>query len=251
MRIYTDESSTQPDQGSYMLIGGIICDVETSKEVRKAIKLLKSSHNLSNNFEFHFSRINSRQVEIYKKLCDIFSDFYHQKCPYKRGFKEAKVYRRLCFEVMLILHAKIDHSKFSDGDAELGFFRFYYALLSNAIQKHYDKERGFHITIDDITTKDPRRVPNLHKRLNQTLPGVEAPVKNVDPQNSKDELLLQMADVILGSVSFAWNKQPTDTSKNNDAKREVVKHLEDKLDIQLSKPTYSGKSFNIWELIMG
>lgn len=251
MRIYTDESCTQADQGNYMLIGGIVCDKETSKEIRKAIQLLKNNQGLPLGFEFHFANIQPNKIEIYKKLCDIFFNFYNQKCSYQRGIQELRIYRRICFEGMLISHTKINHSKFSQGDAELGFFQFYHTLLAHALRKHHFAERQFHITIDAISTKNPKMVPNLHQRLNTScLPEVAEPIKTIQPQDSKAELLLQMADVILGSVSFAWNKLPTQSSKTIDAKREVVEYVEKKLGKPLSKPTYFATSFNIWELDM-
>lgn len=251
MRIYTDESCTQADQGKVMLIGGVICDEETAKEIRQAIKSLKEDLGLAHDFEFHFAKMKPSQVGTYKKFCDIFCEFYAQKTPYKRGVKEPRIYRRICFEGLLITHAKINHLQFSDGDAELGFFRFYYTLLTHVLQKHYDAERPFHIVIDAINTKNRQVIPNLHQRLNYfALPGILEPVKLLHRQDSRAELLLQMSDVILGCVSFAWNKLPTQSSKIIDAKREVVRHLEIKLAKNLSEPTYFAHSFNVWELKM-
>ncbi|GAB1543145.1 hypothetical protein NUACC21_58190 [Scytonema sp. NUACC21] len=250
MRIYTDESCTQPDQGPYLLIGGIVTDKETSKEVRKAIQVLKNKHNLQNDFEFHFSDIRDNNIEVYQELCSIFCNFYEQKCSYKRGLQTPRIYRRVCFDVILIPHSKIDHLKFSQGDSEIGFFQFYYTFLASVLKKHYCSDRKFHITIDAIRTKNPRMVPKLHKRLQTCLPDVQEPVKTIQPQDSKAELLLQMADVILGSVSFSWNKSKTETSSRIDAKRKVVQHLEENLGQPLNQTTYFAKSFNIWELTL-
>lgn len=251
MRVYTDESCTQADQGPVMLIGGIICDRQTAKEIRQAIQSLKQSLGLSHDFEFHFTKMKPAQVETYKKLCDVFCEFYEQKCSDKRGIKEPRVYRRICFESIVISHAKINHSQFSTGDAELGFFRFYYTLLAHVLKKHYFPEQPFQIIIDAISTKNRQAVPNLHQRLNTfALSDIPEPVELLHRQDSQAELLLQMSDVILGCVSFAWNKLPTQSSKIIDAKRQVVQHLAQKLGKNLSKPTYSGNSFNIWELEM-
>lgn len=166
MRIYTDESCTKADQGPFMLIGGIICDKKTSKEIRQDIKLLRTDLNLPAEFEFHFANIQLKYVEAYKKLVDVFFNFYKLKCQYQRGLEETRTYRELCFEAMLIPHAKIDHHKFSGGDAELGFFQFYYTLLAHSIRKHYVADQKFRVTIDAINTKNPHVVPNLQKRLN-------------------------------------------------------------------------------------
>ncbi len=252
MRIYTDESRTKADQGPFMLIGGIICDKETSKEIRQDIKLLKTNPNLPAEFEFHFAKIQPRYIEFYKKLVDVFFNFYDPKCQDKRGLEKQKTYRKLCFEALLIPHEKIDHHKFSGGDAELGFFQFYYTLLAHSIKKHHVAGKKFHVTIDAINTRNHQMVPNLHKRLNSCcLPSFTDPVLTVHRQNSKAELLLQMADVILGSVSFTWNKLPTVTNMSNEtmkAKREVAQYVETKLGKSLSKKTYHTASFNIWEL---
>lgn len=96
MRIYTDESCTKADQGPFMLIGGIICDKETSKEIRQDIKKLKIALNLPAEFEFHFANIQPKYVEDYKKLVDVFFNFYEPKCQYQRGWgksSEERIYR--------------------------------------------------------------------------------------------------------------------------------------------------------------
>jgi hypothetical protein len=148
-----------------MLIGGVLCDPETAKELRSSIQSLKQSLGLAHDFEFHFTKMKPAQVETYKKLCDLFCDCYAQKCSYKRGFQEPRVYRRICFESIVISHAKINHLQFSDGDPELGFFRFYYTLLAHVLKKHYCAEYLFQIIIDAINTKNRQAVPNLHQRL--------------------------------------------------------------------------------------
>lgn len=251
MRIYTDESCTQADQGSHMLIGGIICDKETSKEMRKAVQRLLDNYQglIPNNFEFHFSHMKPDQVNIYMKLCDIFFDFFQEKCLYKRGLKQSRTYRRACFEAMVIEHAKIDHNRFSGGDRELGFFQFYYTLLAHTIKKHYIPDNQFHITIDAISTKNPQMLPNLHRRLNSCcLPEIEPPICNINKQNSKAELMLQMTDVILGCISFTWNKKLVTSNPRNDAKRTVSQYVESKLGKPLTQPSYYAESFNIWEI---
>ena len=254
MRIYADESCTQADQGDYMVIGGITCSKDTSKEIRKKINKLLSNNNLGKNFEFHFSQIKTKEIDIYKKLIDIFSEFYSKKNNYKSGINQSKIYREICFDSILIEQSKIDHNLFNNGDAELGFFRFYYHLLSSTVNKYYVNGKEFHITIDAIRTKNPKMVPNLQKRLFKSVNNLSPnPVKMVQRQDSRAEVLLQMTDVILGCVSFKWNRetkicQNTKLNAKNLAKREVYNYLEKNLKIDLLKETIPGRSFNIWKL---
>jgi hypothetical protein len=182
MRIYADESCTRANQGLYMVIGGIICDKETVKLIRKEINQLKKDENLPSDFEFHFSQMNVNNIELYKKLIDIFFKFYIEKCDVKRGIiaNEQKIYRKICFEALLIEHNKIDHNLYSGGDAELGFFRFYYQMLSNAVKKHYVEGKQFHITIDKINTTDKKIVHNLQSRLfNDLIHITPNPIQNL------------------------------------------------------------------------
>jgi hypothetical protein len=249
MRIYADESCTRANQGLYMVIGGIICDKETVKLIRKEINQLKKDENLPSDFEFHFSQMKVDNVELYKKLIDIFFKFYFEKCDIKRGINEQRFYRKICFEALLIEHNKIDHNLYSAGNSELGFFRFYYQLLFYSVKKHYVKGKQFHITIDRINTTDKKIVHDLQSRLfNELIDITPNPIQNLQKQDSKAELMLQMADVILGLVSFSWNKLPGESSTRLDAKRSVVEYAIDKHKVDYSKTTYKTCSFNIWNL---
>lgn len=252
MRIYADESCTKADQGDYMAIGAITCSKDTSKKIRQEIN--KLLNNNTKNFEFHFSQIKPNQVDIYKQLIDIFSKFYSKKNNYKCGINKLKIYREICFDLILIEHSKINHNLFNNGDAELGFFRFYYHLLHSTVSKYYISGKEFHITIDAIRTKNPKMVPNLHRRLFESVNSLSPnPVKTIQRQDSKAEPLLQMTDVILGCVSFKWNRerkisQNTELSLKNQARREVYSYLEKKIKIDLLEETIPGRSFNIWKI---
>lgn len=254
MRIYTDESCTKADQGDYMVIGGITCSKEISKNIRKKIKNLKTKHNLNNKFEFHFSEIKPNQIKIYQELIDIFHEFYSQNRNYKCGVENQKTYREISFDSILIEHLKINHNRFSQGDAELGFFRFYYHLLKFTVKKHYKQEKKFHITIDAIRTKDPKMVPNLEKRLKESVNNLNPnPIGRLQRQDSKEELLLQITDVILGCISFRWNQkakiaQSPQSSSRIQAKIQVYQYLEKKVNIDLIRETTPYRSFNIWKI---
>ena len=249
MRIFTDESCTKSNQGPFMLIGGIVCDVETAKDLRKEIAAFRTAKGLSPKFEFHFSEIDQNSKDLYKDYASLFFKFYEEKCEYTRGIEKGRRFRRACFEIALLEHSKIDHWKFSGGDPEIGFFRFYHTLLKHCCRKHYVGGRRFHITIDNITTSNRTLVPSLIKRLRDScLPKYADPVHDVSRQDSKVEPLLQLSDVILGAVSFAWNRQDWTQSSKWKAKNEVANHVAKLYGKPLTKTTFPGASFNIWQV---
>lgn len=259
MRIYADESCTQSNDGDYMVIGAITCDQETDKEIRNAIKSFNLS--IEKTSEYHFSKIRKpRTVQHYKSYCDIFFDFYNQKREYKCGLSTPRIYRRICFDALVIEHSKIDHQRFSYGDSQLGFFKFYHTLLCHITKKHYCSTKSFLVTIDDITLKRPTTLTDLHTRLLFSLVQFSeinlfngnciTPIQPIQPQDSKVDTLLQMADVMVGAVAFAWNRSAELSSSPINAKREVVQHIESKLGRKLSEVNYPNRSFNIWRLDM-
>lgn len=247
MRIFADESCTQPNDGGFMVIGCLTCDSETAADFRKEIGLLNSK--ISKQSEYHFANIGKHRTAChYKQLCDIFFDFHNQKCSYKRGLDKARYYRRVCFDAIIIDHKKTDHVKFSAGDSQIGFFRFYKTILLHIVKKHYNNA-DLIITMDEITLKKTFILSDLHQQMNKKL-GDRNIIAKLQKQDSKAELLLQVADVLTGAVAFAWNRQECSLSTRNQAKLSVVQHIESRLGRSLTRLDSPGRSFNIWQLRM-
>lgn len=230
-----------------MVIGCLTCDIKTASDVRKEITLLNAE--ISKQSEYHFADISKpRTAAHYMKLCDIFFGFHEQRCSYKRGMHQRKYYRRVCFDAILINHKRIDHHRFSDGNSQIGFFRFYKTLLLHVVKKHHCSSE-FLITIDEITLKKTFVLTELQNQMNAQLGSINA-ITGLQKQDSKADLLLQMADVLTGAVAFAWNRQECNSSTRNQSKLAVVQHIETKLGRSLATSNHPTRSFNVWRLEM-
>jgi hypothetical protein len=124
--------------------------------------------------------------------CDLIDLFYH-----------SDVAPVLSFRCLVV--AKSDDVSQTAGKTEkdLGFFKAYYTLLSKRLKPGTDN----HITIDERTSPRPRAVEELGERLNWT-GGREKPpfrVASCKMARSKDDDLLQLADVLCGAVAWAYN----------------------------------------------
>jgi hypothetical protein len=246
MRIFGDESCVTSNDGEYLVIGALSCDKETAKDIRK--KIYELNRIKGKTSEYHFTDVGNKRgnTKNYQDFLDIFIAAYKQKRTYQTGLEEKRYYRHLCFDALLIEHDKIDHSQFSDGDHQMGFFRFYYTLLETVIKKHYHNQDNVVITIDKIDLKKPELIINLKERLDTIVV-----IDSLNPQDSTDEPLLQLADVITGMISFKWNrweKSEMFPSVRNQAKKEVVEYFEANSGISLKTTTFHAKSFNIWQL---
>ena len=145
------------------------------------------------------------------------------------------------FRCIVIDTHLLDHQTFNKGDRELGFYKFYYQLVSRNMQA----ESLYSLYTDDRTNRKNNRLEVLRivsNRYWKKKSGVE-PLRAVEPRSSHDEDLLQLTDVILGAIGYAWNN-----NNNSPAKLELVAYIAKQLgwpSLQVATPP-SFTRFNIW-----
>lgn len=278
INIYADETCTHPSQGKYLIISAITLESEVAKPIRKRINSLKAKLPQS---EFHFTKLTKHTVHRYKQLIDLFFEYYHQKESYKRGISKPRAYRKIMFDALFVEHQKIDNVTFNDGDAKLGFLRFYKTLLEFLVKKYYLQGQQFYIVPDDINLKKGLLTVNEHEiqqgalsdaetssarvaplegfdsvkhlinqdfELNNGIPNV---IHQIQKQQSHSEPLLQLTDVILGLLKCKFNDSNLTNSKREKARREVLSYFEQRCEearIRLDlRNSYPYRSFNFWE----
>jgi hypothetical protein len=262
INIYADETCTHPSHGKYLMISAITLEQEIAKEIRKKINSLKA--NLPQS-EFHFTKLTKNTVHQYQQLIDLFFEYYNQKESYKRGISQPRAYRKITFDALFVEHQKIDNITFNDGDAKLGFLRFYKTLLEFLVRKYYLQEQQFYIVPDDINLKKGLLTVNEHEiqlegfdsvkhlinqdfELNNGIPNV---IHRIQKQQSHAEPLLQLTDVILGLLKCKFNDSNLTGSKREKARREVLSYFEQRCEearIKLDLGNgYPYRSFNLWE----
>jgi hypothetical protein len=153
---------------------------------------------------------------------------------------------------------KIDHRKFSNGNAETGYYKFVYQLLCQNIHKDrqlfgvQDKYLVFHDTVSaairqQASLGELKRILNNSPKLMTDLNSLN-PVRDIQPLDSKQSLPLQLTDILTGAVRHAFELKGN-YSDSSPAKKVVIEHLQDTLGItNLASPTtYGREKFNTWE----
>jgi hypothetical protein len=263
MVVYADETCTHSSHGKYMIISAITLEKDIASDLRKQINTLSKKLPQS---EFHFSKMTPSTVDIYKKIVDLFFDFYDQKQNQKRGIEKLKTYRKICFDAIIIEHKKVNHPRFNQGDEKLGFLRFYKTLLKFIVKKYYRENETFYIVPDDLHLKKGLLLIEVEKKFIEGFDsvqhlinldfqqdyGVHNVINKIQKQNSKAEPLLQMIDVILGLVMYNFNGCNYQNSNRGKAKQDVLLYFQQKCTqrkIKLSLDTISSyRSFNLWLL---
>lgn len=260
--IYADETCTHQSQGKYLIISAITLKQQIAKDIRKRINSLKT--NLPQS-EFHFTKVTKNTVNQYKQLVDLFFEYYNQKDSHKQGISKPKAYRQITLDALFVEHQKIDNVTFNDGDAKLGFLRFYKTLLEFLVKKYYLQGESFYIFPDDINLKKGLLTINEHEiqlegfqsvrhLINENFElenGVPNIINQIQKQQSHSEPLLQLIDVLLGILKCKFNDSNLTGSNREKARREVLSYFEQRCEearikLDLGK-MYPYRSFNLWE----
>lgn len=129
------------------------------------------------------------------------------------------------------------------GDPELGFYKFYFLLLSRRILPRNE----YHIYLDERSSnRDGRRLGDLKDCVNgwcaRNRTGGIWPVRTLEPRDSKTDDLIQLGDVILGAVGRRCNSVTGSESKDT-----LTAHVEARVGRPLDRGTTGDvRPFNVW-----
>lgn len=218
IHVYCDESSINE---RYMLIGSIWLAKDDIGSLEFRVMEIRKEFNWFH--EFKWNKVHKCNISLYKALVDAFFESSAD------------------FNCIVIDNSKVDHAKWNEGDKELGFYKFYYTLLTNKMQNgcHY------YIFTDDRSNRKKSRLHDLKTYLSISANRLhETVVRSIQPVDSKKMDLIQLTDVLLGAVGFMWNS----TDRINSHKTELCRHIEAKgYKLRLPTVPYQRK-FNVWKL---
>jgi hypothetical protein len=220
--IYSDESNIQGQR--YMLIGGLWVADTALPAIRAEIDQLRYQTNLYG--ELKWKKVSQTKLSVYQGFVDIF------------------MRQPLVFNCIVVDVTTLDHSTFNRGDDELGFYKFYYLLISRKLLPG----RNYLVFTDHRSNRKSSRLEVLKIVTNRwwakqhSQPGA-APVRAVEARDSKQEDLIQLGDVLLGAVGYTWNGR-----QSSPAKMALISYIQQKLGgMPLHRATPANRQkFNIW-----
>lgn len=225
--IYCDESrqdlivqkSSVDTHNRYVCIGGIMLPTEKREEAKDSIKKLKKNYDLYG--ELKWGNVSPNKIDFYLELVDL---FFSTDCS-------------IDFRTVVIDANDVNNEAFNDSDHELGYYKFYYQLLYHWIEMQH----RYYIFTDYKTNKDRTRLSNLKDILNRAC-GSDI-IELIQAINSKESLLLQLQNVLMGAVGYKFNYG---VHGKSEAKKAVVDRIEKHLGYPI-RPTSKGyKKFNVF-----
>lgn len=219
--LYCDENNIQA--AHYMLIGGLWLRQPLEETLRAHLTQVRQQFNMT--AEFKWTKVSQAKIPAYQAWVDGFFTL-----------REAE------FRCIVVDTTLLDYHTYHKNDQELGFYKFYYQLVSRNIQPG----NLYWLYTDERTNRKKNRLDVLKIITNRYWKKKAncEPLRAVEPRRSHGEDILQLADVLLGAVGYAWNE-----GKNSPAKMELMAHIAKRLgrpSLRLAtSPSF--KRFNIWQ----
>lgn len=223
--VYCDE--TLPDlftssspKGRYLMIGSLWLPSDLREEVKDRVNGLRKRHAVYG--EMKWRKLSPSKATFYNELLDLFMSFGSD----------------LRFRCIAVDHQAMNVN-LHNGDAELGFYKFYYQVLH-----HWILDQNEYVVFCDLKrNRDRTRLITLKRILNNA--NRTSIISNVQSLPSSEVVLLQMCDVLLGAASARMNK----LAGLGSAKEGVIAHLERRLNCSRLGPTHRAEDkFNIFKI---
>lgn len=222
IEVYCDESRPEALFGEnskdrFMVIGGIWIPKQERENVKNNIKTLQNKHNLYG--EIKWKNVSPSKIEFYLDLIDLFF-----------------MTESLRFRCIVVDGKEVDVEVYHNSDSELGFYKFYYQLLFHWCEPL----ESYWIFLDYKKNKQSDRLHTLEKVLNNA---TFSHIKDVQAIESKQSLLIQLADVLIGAVGYKFNGY-----NSSDAKLKLIERIEEYIGRTIQKTFKSARKFNVFEI---
>lgn len=208
--IYCDESChLQHDHKKFMFLGSVSSAYPQVKRHCRRIEELKRSHNFY--AEIKWANVSMSKLRFYLDLVDYFFD------------------TDLRFRAI-----GIEKSRIKCDDFNTSFDDFYYKMYYQLLNYNIDTLCHYNVYLDIKDTLSALKVRKLKEILNVKF-GVFRNVQNI---RSDESLLMQLADFLMGAISYNVN----DEVKANPAKVQIIEKISRHAQLpELGKTNYSDK----------
>jgi hypothetical protein len=222
--VYCDESRhDRPETHRFMAIGGLWVPALDKPDLTRALQRLRNSVGLRG--EAKWQKVSFSHLAGYQYLVDFF--FEHPSLQYR---------------VIVVDQSRVDIDRFHEGDAELGFYKFYYEML----EKWIEPANEYLVLLDFKQNRGAMRYADLKSVLQRHATKNGACVADVTIIDSREAPLGQLCDVLTGAVAASCC---TDIRKGS-PKQALAKHIEQRAGFSLrtSTPTPGRCKFNIFRI---
>jgi len=224
--VYCDESChLEHDRQKAMVLGTIWCPLEKTREIAVRLREIKARHGLSPGFELKFTKVSPAKQQFYLDVMDYFFDDDD-----------------LHFRALVVPDkSKLRHEVFKQTHDD-----WYYKMYFDMLKVILDPEACYRIYLDIKDTHGADRTTKLDEVLCNNIYDFDRRIiETVQQIRSHEAEQMQLADLLVGTVSYANRGRTT-----SGAKLALVQRLRDRSRYSLTRTTlYREDKVNIfrWE----
>lgn len=192
--IYLDESChLEHDDSPVMTLGAVWCPQGKTREISVRLRDIKQSHGLSNTFEIKWTKVSPAKVAFYQAVIDYFLD------------DDDLHFRGLTIPDKSLL----DHGRFRQSHDD-----WYYKMCFTLLEPIIDPTQSYSIYLDIKDTRSEVKRAKLEEVLrNAKYDGPGNIVRRVQQIRSHESEVMQLADLLIGAVTYANRGLTTSVAK--------------------------------------
>jgi hypothetical protein len=183
--VYCDESChLENDHQKAMVLGAVWCPLEKVREISVRLREIKKRHGLPSDFEVKWTKISPAKSQFYLDWVDYFFD------------DDDLHFRALIVPDKTLLR----HGAFSGQDHDVWYYKMYFDMLKVILRP----QACYRIYLDIKDTRGGAKIKKLHEVLCNNLYDFSRDIiERVQLIHSREAELLQLADLLIGAVSYA------------------------------------------------
>lgn len=211
--VYCDESCHLEHDGQpVMVLGAVWCPLERARDISVRIREIKARHCLSPRFESKWTKVSPAKQAFYVDLLDYFfdNDDLHFRC------------------LIVPDKSRLQHDVFGQ-DHDTWYYKMYFDMLKVILnpRDHY------RIYLDIKDTRSAAKTEKLREVLcNNMYDFRREIIERVQTVRSHEVETLQLADLLVGTVSYANRRL-----SGNSGKVALVKRMQRRAGYDLTRTT--------------
>ena len=221
--IYCDESChLENDKQKAMVLGAVWCPLEKTRQITSRLREIKARHGLPADFEIKWTKVSPAKNQFYQDVVDYFFDDDD-----------------LHFRALIVP----DKSQLRHSDHNQTHDEWYYKMYFDMLKVILSPSAQYRIYLDIKDTRGGAKVAKLHEVLSNNMYDFSRQIiEHVQIVRSEEVEVLQLADLLIGSISYV--NRGLNTSP---AKTKLIERMRERSGYSLTKTTlYLEKKVNLF-----
>jgi hypothetical protein len=211
--VYCDESChLENDRQKAMVLGAVWCPLEKTREIAVRIREIKAKYGLPPEFEMKWVKVSPARVQFYLDVMDYFFDDDD-----------------LHFRALIVP----DKSQLRHEDFQQTHDEWYYKMYFDMLKVILYPDARYRVYLDYKDTQGATKVEKLHEVLcNNMYDFSRRIIERVQLVRSHEVEILQLADLLTGTVSYVNRGLSTSASKQR-----LVDRMRERSEYKLTQTT--------------